>query len=133
MRGRVKWWTDGKGFGYVAAEDGRNVRLSRAELPPPLGRIAAGTLLEFDVVGRPGRGYVATRVRLVEVAQEAEPAVEASPGSLHRTEVAELHGLWRWTCSCGRVSPLANSDEARARQGAKWHALRAGRGRPSTP
>ena len=82
--GRVKWYDATKGFGFVTSDEGGDVFLPKASLPPGVDDLRAGQRIEFGVVeGR--RGAQALSVRLLE----APPSVT----ELRRRSADELHGM----------------------------------------
>ena len=63
--GKVKFYDDEKGFGFIAGDDGQEVFLHASALPAGVSRLRAGTRLEYGVAeGR--RGRQALSVRLLE-------------------------------------------------------------------
>lgn len=62
--GRVKFYDDSKGFGFITADDGQEVFLHATALPQGVA-VKAGTKLEFGVAtGK--RGMQALSVRVLE-------------------------------------------------------------------
>ena len=60
--GKVKWYDEQKGFGFVAAEDGQEVFLPASALPTG-AKVRAGTRLEFGIAeGRRGAQALSARV-----------------------------------------------------------------------
>ena len=60
--GRVKWFDEGKGFGFVTADDGEQVFLHGSALPAG-AQVRTGTRLDFDIVdGRKGKQVLKARV-----------------------------------------------------------------------
>jgi CspA family cold shock protein len=54
--GKVKWYDDEKGFGFLASDDGEDVFLHASVLPAGSTTIKPGTRVEFGVVdGRRGK------------------------------------------------------------------------------
>ncbi|MCT1690470.1 cold shock domain-containing protein [Brevibacterium sp. p3-SID960] len=60
--GRVKWFDEGKGFGFVTADDGEQIFLHGSALPAE-AQVRTGTRLDFDIVdGRKGKQVLKARV-----------------------------------------------------------------------
>jgi cold shock protein len=82
--GKVKWYDADKGFGFVTQEDGPDVYVRAAALPPGVAGLKSGQRVEFGVAeGR--RGPQALAVRLLE----APPSVAEA----RRRPAEELHGM----------------------------------------
>jgi CspA family cold shock protein len=82
--GRVKWYDAGKGFGFLARDDGDDVYVHRTALPGGVSELKPGTRVEFGVAqGR--RGEQALQVKVLEPL----PTL-ATPT---RRNADELHGL----------------------------------------
>lgn len=63
--GKVKFYDEDKGFGFVQSDDGQEVYLHRTALPEGVSSLRAGARLEFGIAdGR--RGAQALSVRLLE-------------------------------------------------------------------
>lgn len=63
--GKVKFYDEEKGFGFVAGDDGHEVFLHATALPAGVSSLRAGTRLEYGVAeGR--RGAQALSVRVLE-------------------------------------------------------------------
>lgn len=63
--GKVKFYDEDKGFGFVQTDDGQEVYLHRTALPAGVTSLRAGARLEFGIAdGR--RGAQALSVRLLE-------------------------------------------------------------------
>ncbi|GAB3621818.1 cold-shock protein [Glutamicibacter sp. PS] len=76
--GKVKWYEKAKGFGFITAEDGKEVYLNAAALPAGVQDLRAGTRLEFGVAdGR--RGPQALGVRILEAAPSVARAKRKKP------------------------------------------------------
>lgn len=64
--GKVKFFDDDKGFGFIASDDGSEVFLHASALPDGTPTIRPGTRIEFGIVdGR--KGAQALSVRILEV------------------------------------------------------------------
>lgn len=84
--GRVKWFDVDKGFGFLSRDDGDDVFVHKAALPPGVDRLKPGERVEFGVAaGR--RGDQALSVRILaqppSVAKAAAIASRRSPDELH--------------------------------------------------
>lgn len=64
--GRVKFFDDEKGFGFIASDEGNEVFLHASALPEGVNSVRPGSRVEFSIVdGR--RGVQALSVRILEV------------------------------------------------------------------
>ena len=63
--GKVKWFDAEKGFGFLAAEDGKEVFVHSSVLPAGTTALAKGTRVEFGVV-QGERGTQALSVRVLD-------------------------------------------------------------------
>lgn len=71
--GKVKWYDQEKGFGFISGDDGEDVFLHANALPQGVGTLGGGTRVEFGIVeGR--RGAQALSVTVLEPA----PSVAAN-------------------------------------------------------
>lgn len=74
--GKVKWYDQDKGFGFLADDDGGDVFLHANALPEGAGPLKPGTRVEFGIVeGR--RGNQALSVRVLDPAPSVAQAVAA--------------------------------------------------------
>lgn len=65
--GKVKWYEKTKGFGFITAEDGKEIYVNASALPDGTHDLRPGTRLEFGVAeGR--RGPQALSLRVLEAA-----------------------------------------------------------------
>lgn len=63
--GKVKWYDAAKGFGFIAADDGKDVHVRADALPAGVTSLKSGVRVEFGVAqGR--RGEQALQVRLLD-------------------------------------------------------------------
>ncbi|HMA45592.1 MAG TPA: cold-shock protein [Frankiaceae bacterium] len=80
--GKVKWFDAEKGFGFLSRDDGGDVFVHKAALPPGVDKLKAGDRVEFGVAeGR--RGEQALSVRLLAAPPSVAPASRRSPDELH--------------------------------------------------
>ena len=84
--GKVKWFDVEKGFGFLSRDDGGDVFVHKAALPPGVERLKPGERVEFGIAaGR--RGDQALSVRILppppSVAKAAAAAARRSPDELH--------------------------------------------------
>lgn len=71
--GKVKFYDEDKGFGFVQSDDGQEVYLHRTALPEGVSSLRAGARLEFGIAdGR--RGAQALSVRLIDSPQSVTKA-----------------------------------------------------------
>ena len=76
--GKVKFYDEAKGFGFVASDDGQEVFLHATALPAGVTTLRAGTRLEFGIAdGR--KGAQALAVRVLESPQSVVKAQRKSP------------------------------------------------------
>ncbi len=63
MIGKVKWFDDNKGFGFIEAEDGREIFVHYSDITG-VKTLSEGQKVEFDVT-RGLKGLKATKVRII--------------------------------------------------------------------
>jgi cold shock protein len=63
--GKVKFFDDVKGFGFIASDEGNEVYLHASALPDGMTAVKPGTRIEFSVVDSK-RGAQAMSVRILE-------------------------------------------------------------------
>ncbi|MEY4276004.1 MAG: hypothetical protein RIS26_467 [Actinomycetota bacterium] len=63
--GKVKFFDDAKGFGFIASDEGQEVYLHASALPDGLTSVKNGTRVEYSVVDSK-RGAQAMSVRILE-------------------------------------------------------------------
>jgi cold shock CspA family protein len=77
-QGTVKWYDAEKGYGFITADNGRDVVVYHAALPDHVDRLAPGQRVEFDILeGR--RGSQASQVRVISGATQPTPAPQPGP------------------------------------------------------
>lgn len=69
--GKVRFYDEERGFGFLSSDEGQDVYVPRSALPEGVPALKKGTRVEFDIVaGR--RGDQALHVRLTEPAPSVE-------------------------------------------------------------
>lgn len=72
--GKVRFYDEGKGFGFLSSDEGDDVFVPRSALPQGITELHRGTRVEFDIVaGR--KGDQALHVRLLEPAPSVSRGV----------------------------------------------------------
>lgn len=62
-KGKVKWYNDIKGFGFIESEDGKDVFVHRSSLDSPYSGLENDEDVEFDLK-RGDKGLVAVNVKV---------------------------------------------------------------------
>lgn len=65
--GKVRFFDEDKGFGFLSSDEGHDVYVPRSALPQGVSALARGSKVEFDIVAGK-RGDQALHVRLLEPA-----------------------------------------------------------------
>lgn len=79
--GKVKFYDEAKGFGFVASDDGQEVFLHATALPEGVTSVKPGTRLEFGIAdGR--KGAQALSVRVLEAPPSAVRSQRKSPDDM---------------------------------------------------
>jgi len=60
--GKVKWYNETKGFGFIAGDNNKDVFVHRSGLVSPYGGLAEGQKVTFDIK-RGDKGEVAFNVK----------------------------------------------------------------------
>ena len=100
--GKVKWYDNDKGFGFLTKDEGGDVYVRASALPAGVDGLKAGSRVEFGIVqGR--KGDQALQVRLLEPPPSLSKAMRKDPDQmvlivedlirlLDRIEQAYRHG-----------------------------------------
>jgi len=74
--GKVKWFNDAKGYGFIETEDGKDVFVHFSAISMEgYKSLSEGQQVEFEAVESP-KGLQATKVALAIAAETASPAME---------------------------------------------------------
>jgi CspA family cold shock protein len=65
MKGKIKWYNETKGFGFIEAENAQDVFLHRTGLPRSFMKLEPGVAVEFEVKNSE-KGLVAVNVKVIE-------------------------------------------------------------------
>jgi CspA family cold shock protein len=84
----VKWYDQEKGFGFLTSDDGGDVFVHKAALPPGVGELKTGQRVEFGVV-ESRKGSQALQLKVLD----APPTVAEARAVASRRAPDELHGL----------------------------------------
>lgn len=83
--GKVRFYNEDKGFGFLSSDEGQDVYVHASALPEGVGALSRGARVEFDIAqGR--RGDQALHVRLLEPA----PSVSRSLAMRDRKPADEM-------------------------------------------
>jgi CspA family cold shock protein len=66
MKGTIKWYDPGKGYGFILGEDGKDIFVHSTALPTETD-IAENDQVEYQVENS-DRGQKATKVKMVKLA-----------------------------------------------------------------
>ncbi|MGI9157422.1 MAG: cold-shock protein [Marmoricola sp.] len=76
--GKVKWYDDAKGFGFLSREEGDDVYVNASALPAGTPSLKPGSRVEFGIAqGR--RGDQALQVRVLEAPASVSKALRKKP------------------------------------------------------
>jgi CspA family cold shock protein len=76
--GKVKWYDDAKGFGFLSREDGEDVYVNASALPDGTPTLKPGSRVEFGIAqGR--RGDQALQVRVLDAPASVSKALRRKP------------------------------------------------------
>jgi len=79
--GRVKWYDADKGFGFLTKDEGGDVYVRAAALPPTVTSLKTGQRVEFSIVaGR--KGDQALSVQLVDAPPSVSKALRKKPDEM---------------------------------------------------
>lgn len=82
--GKVKWFDPEKGFGFLSRDDGGDVFVHKAALPPGVEKLRPGDRVEFGVAaGRRGEQALSVRVLSTASVPAAAPVHKRTPDELH--------------------------------------------------
>jgi len=61
-QGKVKWYNETKGFGFIEVENGKDVFVHRSSLSSPYGGLKEGQKVSFDIK-KGDKGEIAFNVK----------------------------------------------------------------------
>ncbi|AJT42646.1 cold-shock protein [Psychromicrobium lacuslunae] len=79
--GKVKWFDNDKGFGFLASDDGQEVFLHANALPAGVSEVKVGTRMEFGVADGK-KGAQALSVRILDAPPSVAKAARKSAGDM---------------------------------------------------
>ena len=62
--GKVKWYNEAKGFGFIETEDGGDIFVHRTSLDRPYAGLNPGDSVSFEIADGE-KGHVAKQVRMI--------------------------------------------------------------------
>ncbi|GIG58590.1 cold-shock protein CspA [Longispora fulva] len=80
--GRVKWYDEGKGFGFLTRDEGGDVFVHKAALPSGVAALTPGQKVEFGIV-ESRRGDQALQVKILDAPVSLTELRRRSPEELH--------------------------------------------------
>lgn len=62
--GKVKWYNEAKGFGFIETEDSGDIFVHRTSLDSPYAELSPGDSVSFKITNG-DKGYVAKQVKVI--------------------------------------------------------------------
>lgn len=79
FRGKVKWFDEKKGYGFISREDGGDVFVHYSAIDMPgFKTLREGQLVEFEVIQGP-KGEQASKVRVINGSTSGRPQTRRGP------------------------------------------------------